>query len=70
MESRTGRKLTGGEKLRGKKKKRKNRVKKGKILSTSFLKLLRFVRYESCHISIDSWDLGAEKEEENHDKMV
>jgi hypothetical protein len=70
MESRTGRKLTGGEKLRGKKKKRKNRVKKGKILSTSFLKLLRFVRYESCHISIYSWDLGAEKEEENHDKMV
>jgi hypothetical protein len=64
-ESRTGRKLTGGEK-----KKRKNRVKKGRILSTSFLKLLRFVRNESCHISIYSWDLGAEKVEENPKKMV
>jgi hypothetical protein len=62
--------LTVGEKLRGKKKKRKNRVKKGKILSTSFLKLLRFVRYESCHISIYSWDLKGEKEEENPKKMV
>jgi hypothetical protein len=57
--------LTGGEK-----KKRKNRVKKGRILSTSFLKLLRFVRNESCHISIYSWDLGAEKVEENPKKMV
>jgi hypothetical protein len=64
-ESRTGGKLIGGEKSRGKKKKKKNRVKKGRMLSTSFLKLLRFMRYEPCHISIYSWDFGAEKEEDN-----
>jgi hypothetical protein len=41
-ESRTGGKLIGGKKSREKKKmmkKKKNRVKKGRILSTSFLKL-------------------------------
>ena len=60
--SRTGGKLTGGKRPRvKKKKKKKNQVKKRRILSTSFLKLLRFMRYKPCHISICSWDYGAEK---------
>jgi len=58
--------MTRGEKLRGKKKKKKNRVKRGRILSNSFLKLLRFVRYEPCHFFTCSWDLGAEKEREEN----
>jgi hypothetical protein len=45
-------------------------VKKGRILSTFFLKLLRFVRYEPCHISICSSDLGAKKEKDNPRKMA